>query len=120
MSLVGVPAGASEGIALGSLIPNPVVGSMTYSVTLPREEAARVDLYDTRGRLVANLVNTVLPAGRNGFTWDPYATGGERMRTGVYFLALQVGGVKKTQRLSSCSGRGSPCTTATSAANEPG
>jgi hypothetical protein len=98
VSLVGVPAGASEGIALGNPIPNPVVGSMTYSVTLPREEDARVDLYDARGRRVANLVNAVLPAGRNGFTWDPYARGGEHMRTGVYFLALQAGGVKKTQR----------------------
>jgi len=98
VSLVGVPGGVTEGIALGSPIPNPVVGSMTYSVTLPREERVQVDVYDARGRRVANLVNGVLPAGRNGFTWDPYAPGGEHMRTGVYFLAMQAGGVKQTQR----------------------
>ena len=98
VSLVGVPGGVREGIALGSPIPNPVVGSMTYSVTLPREEHVQVDVFDARGRRVANLVNGVLPAGRNGFTWDPYALGGEHMRTGVYFLGMQAGGVKKTQR----------------------
>jgi len=99
VSLVGVPGGVREGIALGSPIPNPVVGSMTYSVTLPREEHVQVDLYDARGRRVANLVNATLPAGRSGFTWDPYALGGEHMRTGVYFLGLSAGGVKQTQRL---------------------
>jgi len=98
VSLVGVPGGVREGIALGSPIPNPVVGSMTYSVTLPREEHVQVDVYDARGRRVANLVNATLPAGRNGLTWDPYALGGEHMRTGVYFLGLSAGGVKQTQR----------------------
>jgi len=98
VSLVGVPGGVTEGIALGSPIPNPVVGSMTYSVTLPREENVRVDVYDARGSRIANLVSGVLPAGRNGFTWDPYAQGGEHMRTGVYFLGMQAEGVKRTQR----------------------
>jgi hypothetical protein len=99
VSLVGVPGGAIEGVALGSPIPNPVVGSMTYSVTLPREERVQVDLYDLRGSRIANLVDEVLPAGRNGFTWDPYALGGEHTRSGVYFLGLRAEGVQKTQRI---------------------
>ncbi len=99
VSLVSVPGGPNEGLALGHPMPNPVVGTMTYSVTLPREERVQVDLYDANGRRVAGLIDAVLPAGRNAFTWDPYQAGGARMRAGVYFLGLKAEGAKKTARI---------------------
>src|SRR5262249_30908289 len=72
VSLVSATGGPNEGIALRGPIPNPVAGSMTYSVTLPREERVRVGVYDVNGRRVANLVDGVLPPGRNAFTWDAF------------------------------------------------
>lgn len=99
VSLVSAPGGPNERLALGNPMPNPVVGSMSYSVTLPREQRVQVDLYDATGRRVAGLVDAVLPAGRNAFTWDPYQAGGARIRAGVYFLGLKAEGAKKTARI---------------------
>ena len=99
VSLVGVSDGVAEGIALGNPAPNPVAGSMSYTVTLPRPQHVTVDLIDLAGRRVASLVDGDLPAGRNSFSWDPYATSDARMRAGVYFLALRSQGALQAKRI---------------------
>lgn len=107
VSLVSVPGGPEESIALGSPIPNPVHGSMSYTVTVPHPMRVTVGVYDLAGRRVFNLVDATLPTGRSSFSWDPLTAAGPAMRGGVYFLAMNAGGAKQSTRFVLL-GRGSP------------
>jgi hypothetical protein len=98
VSLVGVPAGAPEGIALAGPLPNPVRGSMSYAVTLPRETRVQADVFDLAGRRRVALEDRVLPAGRNSLTWDPWTGGTNALPGGVYFLRLRAGGEQRSTR----------------------
>jgi hypothetical protein len=98
VSAVSVPGGPGVGIALGSPIPNPARGSMSYSVTVPRPMRVEVGLYDLAGRRVAGLVDGMLPAGRNGFSLDALDAQGRELSAGIYFLGMSAGGVRRTAR----------------------
>ena len=81
--------------ALGNPFPNPVRAVMTYTVTLPHESHVRVDVLDMTGRRVQHLMDDEVPAGRNAFAWDPRS---QSLRSGVYMLAMEAGGVRVLRR----------------------
>jgi hypothetical protein len=78
--------------------PNPVRSSMTYSFVLPRDARAEVRILDVRGRVVRSLVDERLPAGRHIYTWDARGDSGVGLSSGLYFLDLNAGGARKSQR----------------------
>jgi hypothetical protein len=98
VSAVSVPGGPGVGIALGSPVPNPAHGSVSFSVTVPRPMRVEVALFDLAGRRVARLVDGVLPAGRNGFSLDALDAHGRALGPGVYFLGMSAEGVRRTAR----------------------
>jgi hypothetical protein len=100
-ALAGVGGGPSGGsLALSIPSPNPVRSSMAYSVILPREANVRVRILDLGGRVMRSLVNRTLAAGTHNFAWNAAdaAHGARSLSNGMYFLELNAGGARRSQR----------------------
>ncbi len=95
-STAAVTTGAGpDRLALSSPQPNPVRGAMTYGVVLPRDARVQIRILDLAGRVVGGLADQTLAAGQHRLTWN---SGGAALASGVYFLELDAGGAKLTQR----------------------
>jgi hypothetical protein len=99
ISLVAVPpVPARSAISLGSPIPNPAHGAMTFTITLPRAMRVRAAIYSLSGRRIVPLVDGMVPAGRSSYSWDALDPGGDALAPGVYFVALDAEGTRRSQR----------------------
>ena len=96
VSLAGVGDGPGmQLLSLGPPTPNPVRGTMAYSVVLPREARVQVRVIDLSGRVAHTLVDQIMPAGEHRLIWD---RGNDALSSGVYFLALDTSGARRAQR----------------------
>lgn len=80
---------------LVGVFPNPFNARAVVRIEMAREAAARVELYDVRGRLVRGLLDggSVLTAGAHDFLWDGLDDRGNELGSGVYFARLTAEGV---------------------------
>jgi hypothetical protein len=70
-----------SGFDLSVTGPNPGRGSIQLAFQTPEPERVRLEILDVQGRVVAQLMNEILPAGRHERTWStPDA--------GLYFARL--------------------------------
>ncbi len=76
-----------KSLRLSSISPNPFNPAALVEFDLPIGGIATVNVYDLQGRLVQELVNQILPAGRHNLTWDATLLG-----SGVYLVCLTSGG----------------------------
>ena len=90
-------ATATAEFALRAASPNPFAVSTRIAFSLPRESHARLEVFDSSGRLVRTLLDASLPAGEHEMTWRSDDRAGRRARAGVYFYRLDAGG-RVTQR----------------------
>jgi hypothetical protein len=98
-SLVSVDPPAPGGSpALLAPAPNPVNGSLNYSVLLPREAHVRVRVLDPSGRVVRALVDESLSPGRHPFAWNTTDGAVPALRGGMYFLVLDAPGMRQTRK----------------------
>ena len=81
--------------------PNPARGhvTITFGIREGRGQPFRLGVYDVRGRLVADFPRRRLPEGRWEMFWDRRDSGGRRVASGVYFVAMRVGEDRYTRRL---------------------
>jgi hypothetical protein len=88
---VGAPAmAASPGLQLAQSFPNPTRGASRIPFSLPRSGRVSLKVYDPAGRVVATLVDAVLPAGPHAATWGGEVAPGRRVPGGVYFYRLET------------------------------
>ena len=87
---LGVPAVAS----LGQNYPNPFNPMTTIEFALPSESRVSLKVYDTRGRLVRDLVNEVRAAGAHAVTFD-----GRGLASGLYFYRIEAGDFSDVGRM---------------------
>lgn len=87
---LGAPAVAS----LGQNFPNPFNPTTTIEFALPRESRVSLKVYDTRGRLVRDLVDEVRPAGVHAVTFD-----GRDLASGLYFYRIDAGDFRDVGRM---------------------
>jgi hypothetical protein len=85
------PPGAA--VELLPVAPTPVRDGASIAFVLPCAAAARLEVFDTRGRMIARLADAVLPAGRHQARWDATA-----LECGVYFVRLRAAGASRTCR----------------------
>jgi hypothetical protein len=71
--------------------PNPFNPNTSFEFTLDRSIDVDMYVYDIQGRLVAELVNDFLEAGKHSIKWNA-----ENMSSGVYFCELTAGGHTQT------------------------
>jgi hypothetical protein len=93
-SLADTPPTRSYVTRLGAATPNPFNPTTRIPFQLADESHAAITVYDVQGRLVARLVDQVLPAGEHSAVWNA----GDRP-SGVYFFRLQAGEVVETRKV---------------------
>jgi hypothetical protein len=73
---------------------------ITYSVYAAEEQESRVHLtvHDATGRLVSVLVHTSQRPGTYRIRWDAINRAGASLPQGIYFVSLQLPGVRKVQK----------------------
>lgn len=79
--------------------PNPFNPGTTIRFDLNYAGHARIAIYDVGGRLVAEPLDTNLPAGPNEVFWSGDDAKGSRVASGIYFCRLTTGGHIYSRRM---------------------
>jgi hypothetical protein len=98
----GPPDPATPRAVLARVRPNPFVpgASLSFDVAVGAGEVGvRLELYDTRGRLVRALVDGRLGSGRHRAAWDGRDGSGRRVASGVYVARLVTPDGTSAQKL---------------------
>jgi hypothetical protein len=72
--------------------PNPSSGTTMLRFSLPTPANVRLNIYDTRGRLVRRLSDGFRGAGAHVVRWDGRDSRGQGVSAGIYFGRLMVTG----------------------------
>jgi hypothetical protein len=106
-SIVRDPAGIDGGgdesipdrVVLVGTERNPFSGSTHIFFGLPKEMEVALKVYDARGRLIRELVNSDVTSGYHSIVWDGRTMSGRRASPGVYFLRLSAGATARTAKV---------------------
>ena len=82
-----------------SVAPNPFNPQTQINFTLPHGGAAKLRIFDIRGRHVRTVIDEYLTPGVYEATWRGQDDGGRRQASGVYFAVLQAGDVRFVRRM---------------------
>ena len=88
----GARASTVTSASLGQCWPNPFNPSTTIPFAIAVEAHVRLNIYDTRGRLVTTVEDDILAPGPYERQWDGTDADGRRVASGVYFYRLDVAG----------------------------
>ncbi|MBD3289726.1 T9SS type A sorting domain-containing protein, partial [candidate division KSB1 bacterium] len=69
--------------------PNPFNPNTTITLSIPDAGAVDLKIYDIRGRLVKQLLNQVLPAGRHAIEWNGRNEQGQQVASGIYLGVMR-------------------------------
>ena len=76
----------SDQKAMVSNYPNPFNPETTIFFTLDERGNVKIDIFNIRGQLVKNLIDTTLPSGEHSLLWDGKDFLGVNVPSGVYFF----------------------------------
>ncbi len=79
--------------------PNPVAAITRLRFELPAAAQTSLRIFDVRGRRVRTLLEEALPAGAFFPQWDGTDDRGAPVAAGLYFLRLEAGARRATQKL---------------------
>jgi hypothetical protein len=79
---------------LRQAFPNPFSPFTTIPFALSAQATVRLDVFDVRGRRVANLVDERMEPGSHSVTWTP-----KRLPAGVYQIRLRSGELTATRKV---------------------
>src|SRR5690606_12912543 len=74
--------------------PNPFTSITTIQFRTPSNAPVSLDVFDQSGKMVATLVNSVLPSGTHHVEFD-----GSFLPGGMYFYQLKVGKSSTTRKM---------------------
>ena len=83
------PSVSRAGLRLSNT-PNPFNPATTFWLEIPLAGRVVLDLFDIRGRHLANLLDESRPAGRSQLRFDAQSIGDGALPSGVYFARLQT------------------------------
>jgi WD40 repeat protein len=87
-SLVSVRSENPVRATLNQNVPNPFNPTTSISFKLDAHSTVRVNVYNTAGQLVREIVNDALPAGTHSVVWDGCDASGRSVASGVYLYRL--------------------------------
>ncbi len=96
------PGVVPAALSLGPAIPNPFSLETEISYAIPAENGqmhVTLSIYDSRGRLVARVVDSNQNAGSRRVIWSGTDRRGRPVASGVYFYRLASYGKSKTRRV---------------------
>ena len=74
--------------SLGPNYPNPFNPATTIAYDVPRRTHVKIEVFDTRGRLVQTLLNAPQPPGAYAVTWNGLDSSGRSTPSGLYFYVM--------------------------------
>ncbi|MCF6269929.1 MAG: T9SS type A sorting domain-containing protein [Melioribacteraceae bacterium] len=91
---VEIPLLLPEEYMLHPNYPNPFNPATKISFSLPKNEKARLVIYDMLGKEIAELINEELESGKHEYIWNAV-----NISTGVYFYSLQAGDFRSIKKM---------------------
>ncbi len=82
-----------------SCSPNPFNPTTSISFSLPQAGKACISVYDLRGRKIATLLDSEMPAGQHSINWNGKDMDGREAASGVYILRLEATGKRHTRKV---------------------
>ena len=79
--------------------PNPFNPITTLRYDLPEDNFVMLTVYDMRGRVVAQLVNTAQETGFKSIQWDATDSMGRPVSAGVYLYQIEAGEFVQTRKM---------------------
>jgi len=100
VTAVDSPPAAAPALRLSQNFPNPFNPSTTIRFALSQAELVRLCVFDIQGRVVATLVDGMVPAGAHSVPWQGRTARGSLVGSGVYFYRLSTAsGHKESRRM---------------------
>ena len=84
---------------LKSNFPNPFNPITTIEFTLLDDAHLELTIYDAQGRTVKNLINEKRFSGKSAIQWNAKDNHGQKVSSGIYFLVMNAGDFKKTNKM---------------------
>jgi hypothetical protein len=81
--------------SLAQNFPNPFNPTTNINFSVPKSQFVNISIYDITGKLVEELVNSNLAAGKYNATWDA-----ANYASGVYFYKIQAGDFIEMKKMS--------------------
>jgi PKD repeat protein len=79
--------------------PNPFNPMTRIDFRIEKAGPVKVRVYGLDGRVVATLVDTILPAGNHGVEWLAQGDDGRVLASGPYIVRMEAGGEQLTHRI---------------------
>jgi PKD repeat protein len=79
--------------------PNPFNPSTRIDFRIEKAGPVKVNVYGLDGRVVANLVDGILPAGYHGIDWLAQGNDGRMLASGTYIIRLEAGDEQLVHRI---------------------
>jgi len=81
------------------IAPNPCRTQTSISFCLSKPTPVTIRMYDTKGRCIKTLVNSVLPSGKHNLNWNGTDTKNFPCTNGLYLLHVSTSGITTTHKL---------------------
>ncbi len=82
------PSGIPGAFRIMNNFPNPFNMSTRFQYRIPKETDIHLDVIDTKGQKIRNLVDERKPAGCHEAVWNGKSDAGEIQESGMYLLLL--------------------------------
>jgi hypothetical protein len=86
-------------VFLAQNYPNPFNPGTTIRFDIPDERRVRLTVHDVSGRLIAVLLDCLLPRGRHEVEWNGANQNGTRVGSGVYFYTIEASNIWLTKKM---------------------
>lgn len=98
------PCEETDAVAPASLFhlsawPNPFNPKVSISFSLPSQEEASLQVFDSSGRWITTLLAGFIEAGQHRIQWEGRNEAGHALPSGVYLIRLRAGAATETSRL---------------------
>ncbi len=90
---------ASQGKLFYISFPNPFTAGTRVYFSVSQGEQVSIKIYDVKGELVRVLVDGRYDAGTHEVIWDGRGDNGAEVASGIYFIRMEAGGRRQTQRI---------------------
>ncbi len=93
------PGPVPRAVVLQDNYPNPFNPETNLIFGLPVNQRVRIQVFDTRGRLVTTLIDDYLDEGYHPVKWNGTDARGRAAASGVYFARMESGGTTLTNSM---------------------
>ena len=80
-------------------VPNPFIKNVSIMFNAPKQDHAKITVYDAAGRLVSHVFEGMVKPGENKLSWNGSDIEGRRLSSGIYFMKVDYAARSITKKL---------------------